>query len=303
MENIRCVREINLKRKHVAYRFEKHENIEGEVKRIAREILDELIRAIDEDEDRAEVIHKCRTTCKKMRGLLRLVRDGMGKSYGPENGWYRDIADTLGPMRDAWMSVVILEGVIGKDKKGKFAAVKEAVKKRRNIEVPAEKIEEEISTVRKKFAESYARVAAMKIIGVDFYNLGLGMKRTYKRAQKAMAAAIKTNTEMEFHEWRKRTKYHHYHCELLRETGEEMGERPDEVKKLSDLLGFEHDLTILRPVIAETCGETAVELFSLIDEKQKEYRRTAIETGAKVFEMETEEMVKWAEEKWNEWKG
>ena len=56
----------------------------------------------------------------------------------------------------------------------------------------------------------------------------------------------------DFHEWRKRVKYHWYHCRLLKNLYKPlMKARRDEAKHLADLLGDDHDLSMLDLLLTE----------------------------------------------------
>lgn len=45
-----------------------------------------------------EAVHEC---CKRLRGLIRLVRQQLGKRYRPENRFYRNLSRELSSVRDS----------------------------------------------------------------------------------------------------------------------------------------------------------------------------------------------------------
>ena len=71
------------------------------VRRIARSQIETAVAEID-DETLGPVttVHQLRKRCKKVRGLVRLVRPGF-KAYGDENAAFRDLSRGLADLRDA----------------------------------------------------------------------------------------------------------------------------------------------------------------------------------------------------------
>ena len=85
-----------------------------------------------------------------------------------------------------------------------------------------------------------------------------GLEKSYKRGRKAFAKTELDATPEMFHEWRKRVKYFWYHSRLLRGIWPEvMIVYIDFSKKLSDLLGDEHDLSVFRNLLSEEEDITA----------------------------------------------
>ena len=73
-----------------------------------------------------------------------------------------------------------------------------------------------------------------------------GFTATYERLGHAFRSCQEENTVGAFHEWRKRAKYHRYHLELLRGAYPAMIEPwIDEMHRLTDALGDDHDLSVL----------------------------------------------------------
>ena len=86
----------------MAYRFFADEPIQAAVKRVASEQIAMAIRDFESEQmDRHEAVHRFRKRCKKMRGLLRLVRPHLSAVYQAENYFYRDLSRKLSFVRDA----------------------------------------------------------------------------------------------------------------------------------------------------------------------------------------------------------
>ncbi|MEZ4569166.1 MAG: hypothetical protein R2849_02320 [Thermomicrobiales bacterium] len=62
----------------MAYRLEPDEALDVGVRRIATEQVEKALAELDDsDLDRHATVHQVRKRCKKIRGLLRLVRPGL----------------------------------------------------------------------------------------------------------------------------------------------------------------------------------------------------------------------------------
>ena len=78
--------------KHVLS-IRRSESLQNATRRVAREQLSKAIREIeDRTLDTDSTVHQVRKRIKKLRGLLRIVRPGLGKVYKRENDSLRDAA-------------------------------------------------------------------------------------------------------------------------------------------------------------------------------------------------------------------
>jgi hypothetical protein len=81
----------------------------------------------------------------------------------------------------------------------------------------------------------------------EFSAVAGGLCKTYGRGRNALHAAYAEPSDESFHEFRKRAKYHWYHLRLLRRIWRDMlGVQREAADELSDLLGDDHDLAVLR---------------------------------------------------------
>ena len=94
------------------------------------------------------------------------------------------------------------------------------------------------------------RLPSWPLADSRFDDLAPGFKRSYRRGRKAMRAVDEAPSDGGFHEWRKRAKDHRYHLELLRDLWPaQIKARRAEVRALGELLGDDHDLTVLRATL------------------------------------------------------
>jgi CHAD domain-containing protein len=235
----------------MSYRLQFDETLSDAVPRIAREQVDRALAQLDDrDVDTGQAIHDVRKRCKKIRGLLRLVRGSISPSYGSENVRFRDLAKRLSGLRDAEAMLECFDrlrkGFEPELEAENFAPLRAALVARcrevqHNSDV-AEKVDVTVEDLR----AARQSVLGWRLDEDGFDALAAGFKRTYKRARKARHAAFRSPADAQFHQWRKRVVYHRHHLRLLRSVWPApMKALSAEAKRLADLLGDDHDLAVL----------------------------------------------------------
>src|SRR5262245_45806754 len=85
----------------MGYRFKADESVGKAVERIALEQLDDALEHTRAKMKLDDAIHDVRVCIKRLRALIRLVRDELGeKQYKLENTSYRDLNRQLSDVRD-----------------------------------------------------------------------------------------------------------------------------------------------------------------------------------------------------------
>jgi CHAD domain-containing protein len=279
----------------MSYRLEADESFPEGVKRIVREQLDRAVEQLMEAEDRDEAVHEARKHFKKIRAVLRLVRDEIGEDvYKPENVCYRDAGRKLAPVRDSFVKVETLEAVTARFAEtlasGAFEAPREALV-RRHAETKRRILEEEHAAdeVVATLSEARERIADWPIEHDGISAFRGGLRRVYKRGRNRLADARDAPGVEVFHEWRKRVKYLWYHTRILRPIwSDPLGELADEIHDLADYLGDYHDLAVLRETVVEDSdvggdGKMAQHLIGLIDRRRAELQAAAWPVGGRIY--------------------
>ncbi len=105
-----------------------------------------------------------------------------------------------------------------------------------------------------------------------------------------MAAAYRSESETDFHAWRRAVKTHRHQVAALEAIApRRMKARLDELDRLGDLLGDEHDLTVLEAAIGAELSEIADPepidlLLRRIAVRRRNLRRRAQPLGRLLFE-------------------
>jgi hypothetical protein len=141
-----------------------------------------------------------------------------------------------------------------------------------------------------------------------FTALRPNLQKTYGRGRKALAVAYAQPTPENFHEWRKRVKYHWYHSRMLERIWPDvMSGYGKSLKTLSSLLGDDHDLVVMRETLLndpDTFGgkRDLQVLLGLIERRQTELRTRAETLGQRVFAEKPKAMGQRLESYWEAWR-
>ena len=229
------------------------EHVSQAVHRLAHRRLEPALDALHacSDDDLDEVVHDVRKRCKRVRALLRLVRDDIGKDvYRQENRTLRDAARLLSPVRDAAVLVRVHDGVVqagGMPEPGlRITLVERHRELRRQVSDG-----NTLPKVRESLATVVARIETWPISDVGWDVLGTGLDRVYRRGRKAMAAAYEDPSTESFHSWRNRVKYLRHQLAFLEDLWPDViGGSAKCAHALTDVLGEEHDLAVLQRAAA-----------------------------------------------------
>ncbi|MCF7853233.1 MAG: CHAD domain-containing protein, partial [Candidatus Pacebacteria bacterium] len=244
----------------MGYQFKHKETVEGGVVRMAREQAGRAVAELQAaDIAIDERIHQVRKRFKKIRAIVRLVRDELGKAYARENIWYRDKSRKLAEARDAAAMLETLAKLRRQYDRSQlsttaYETVRTLLTNECQRRMHGENNIAVMARLREELDEAGKRIMTWPL-KKDGYGLVVkGFKRTYKRGRKAFAVAYAVPTDENVHEWRKRVKYHWYHIRMFQRIWPDVmkGLRKS-LKTLSDLLGEDHDLALLCAYLEETC--------------------------------------------------
>lgn len=240
------------------YHIRKKEDYAEGLRRLAHEMAS-LARteAIESTRDQEETIHEVRKLCKRERAVFRLFRPHDEKRYQEENAWFRDASRTLSSLRDATAMIECYDKMMSEapttlDRR-QFSPIRKALNDHREEQLPGPREQQDVLN---RFAESMEkaceRIAAWEFPVNDLSLVLDGFLKTYKRGRKAMRQAGEEPSVENYHEWRKRVKYHRYHLRNLRKVWKPvMKAQRKQVKKLSNLLGDDHDIAVLAGFVRE----------------------------------------------------
>jgi len=110
--------------------------------------------------------------------------------------------------------------------------------------------EHAFSKIRKTLKGFLGNIADWVDVPNKWSSIGHGLADTYRKATDAFDDAAADPAPERLHEWRKQAQYLRYQLELLQPIWpERMEELASEADKMGELLGDDHDLTLLRQVL------------------------------------------------------
>jgi CHAD domain-containing protein len=225
--------------------------VPDELRRVARGRID---HALDElrgasGSSREEAVHEARKDMKKLRALLRLVRSELGDDvYRSENETFRDTARHLAGARDADVMLATLGDLEERfgELPGVAARLRPALVAHR-FRVSAGSLSSGSTAAVATLVQARARIEDWPLESDSFDAFEQGLRRSYRRGRRGFETVREIPSAENVHEWRKRVKDLWYHLSLLEASWPAvMGGLADEAHALSDRLGDDHDLVVLR---------------------------------------------------------
>ena len=284
----------------MAYRFERDEILSDGVRRIAAEQLEAALDglAAPSRDEVAGVVHDVRKRCKKVRGLIRLVRPAMGKQYRTVNATVRDAARELSSIRDAHALLAtfddLLAAAVPPASTPALQAVREGLVARAEAATDAvAEADARVERARALLQQALDSVGRWPVSD-DIADVAAGLSKTYNRGRNRLAECIDDPSDGNLHEWRKRAKYTWYHVRLLRDAAPSVLEPlAHRYHDLSDAIGSDHDLAVLTEIFRsapdEFGGADAVrDAQLLIDGQRADLQRRAVRLGVRLY-VETRE--------------
>lgn len=240
-----------------------------------------------------EGIHKARKHFKKIRALLRLVRDELGeKVYQQQNSYYRDLGRELSQWRDASAvleSLSLLKNQFEKQLKAQTFQQLEnyLINERAGIRKEKNREEKRIEKVLQDLTEAKSMTAALKISG-DYPKLLKSHKRVYKRGYKAFTKSFDSPDMEAIHEWRKRAKYLWCQYRLLKPAWHPVLKGfAKEAHRLSDLIGDHRDMALLKQKMRTLEAKLEAENLRVIEALATQYQENVFHKaqllGAKIY--------------------
>lgn len=278
----------------MAYRLEVEETIPDGFSRCAVEELDRAIGELTDGmaTDPVEAVHEARKALKMERSLLRLGRAGLKKSQRRrENAALRDAARGLSGTRDADVMIEALDGIaqryVGQVPEATFTAVRGRLEAQRDRERELTQVAGATDAVVGQLRAVRERAEHWRLSKAGWDVLEEGLRHGYRRGDNAFAKARKRPTVENLHEWRKRAKDLWYHLRLLQPVAPAILDGYiEEAHELSNLLGDDHDLAVLRPTIAAMAAEVPADLapvLALIDHRRGELEQHAFTIGRRIY--------------------
>jgi CHAD domain-containing protein len=253
----------------------------------------------------AKAIHDTRKALKRLRALVRLLREQLGESaYRREHAILRDVARRLASARDAEVMVATLDALLQRHPR-KLASRRPLIELRKRLvaeravaarraaadEVLRAQVLADLSGLRER-AQRW-ELPAREGIAV----LESDLRRTYRQGRYRMRRVARGKGGAHgAHEWRKRVKDLRYAAEIL-------GLRPvaRRADELGELLGEEHDLVVLAgllpppgrgPFKGKRGKRARRALLKRIARRRRQLRKRALREGERLYRRKPKKFVR-----------
>jgi CHAD domain-containing protein len=298
----------------MAYKFKDDESLSEGFLRCAGEQLDHAVSELSEGmgDDPIEAVHSARKAIKKERSLLRLARGSMSANQRRrENLVLRDAARELSAARDADAMIGTLDRLadryVGRLPERAFREIREQLERPRD-EKRGELIASTLGTrAVGELGAVRLRVENWKLTATGWKAIEDGLRRSYRDGRRAFAGARSDRSIERWHEWRKRAKDLWYQQRLLAPVaGPTVAGQAKDAHLLSDLLGDEHDLGVLRETLARGQAQAPVDVDAvvrLIDHHRDELQAQALCVGARVYAEKPKAFIRRMRRIWNAGRG
>jgi CHAD domain-containing protein len=254
-------------------------------------------------ESETERVHAARKNFKRLRAVVRLVRFGIGTSaYQTENEEFRDAGRPLSEIRDAKVLIEALSKLKKQTSNSKKSvafreARKHLIEHQRQVHNHVIQRQHVIPNTAAAVEAALARMDDWTDQKFRWGDVQKGIRKVYRDGRKMFDRVKADPTVENLHEWRKQAKYLRYHLELLTPTWPQVvGKLATEAKKLSNYLGDDHDLAVLRSMIvpgpARRQRENGGFIGELIDRQREKLQAKAISAGELLYREGPKEFVR-----------
>lgn len=294
----------------MAFHFKKKESPTKALRRLSRErigkALDYLRRC-----DRLEAIHSVRKEIKKVRATFGLVRGKMGENtYRKRIKTLRAAAKCLQDLRDARVRPLALERLVehfnSRLPARPFAGIKKVMKQNCRAEVREFRKDKSADVVGRLLRKINRRASDLKVKADGWTAIQPGLQESYGQGRKAYETAFNGTSPENLHQWRKHVQDLGHHLRLLQSIQpEKLRAATGEMKMLSQYLGDDHDLVMLKRFVGRHCARRHARevklLDKLIDLRQKELRSAAFALGSRFYADKPSSFCRRLENYWRVW--
>lgn len=297
----------------MAFSLDPDRPFDAAVRKVAVSQLEDAIRALKKQPNGVhEAVHDARKKFKRVRGLYRLARPAAKKFSKTQNALVRDMAASLSAGRDATALIECVDylrtGVNNGATDMALAGLEAALVERRNRETVGDKeLQQLAQRAVKTCHEALDALKHQKFPGnrAEAANhIEKSWKKELANAQVAMMSAQAEGGSADFHELRKKTQTYWMFCALASRTWPSaMKAKQKNAKALADLLGHEHDLSMLLELLdgealadmdamtLETCRKEIIAVRTAL-------RKRTIKAARKVFDDEADSEAAVVAELW-----
>ena len=274
--------------------------------RVAENLIDSITDSGEHPKrNEGEYVHNVRTTIKRLRALLRLIRPVISETFfNRENARLRKAGRRLAVARDAEVARETLKTlpVSGDPEKQAVAAALAGLESKDGARI---EVGDALNEIRKDLEQTKRNLQQLQIVNGEWEVVEPGLQDVYRQSRKRMDRALQDGGDEAFHKWRIRVKNLFYELELLEPVWpKRMDKMTARLSKLQDKIGCDHDIAVLKGLLRKTPkrfgGTEAVErLIRCLDGKSRKLRQAAEPLGEKIFAKKPRRFVRKLGRRWS----
>ena len=191
---------------------------------------------------------------------------------------------------------------------GHFDALREQLEQENRAAHDDGSVERAMAEAAAGLAAGRTRIDALPLKGHGWELIGPGLHRTYRRGRKRLRTVEEEASVTNLHELRKRVKDLWYQVRLIGDADKHMlGPLADHAHDLSDHLGDDHDLALLRETVQRRTAAFADpahkrHLLEQIDQRRGELQFAAISLGERIYADKPKRFAKRLVNRWEAWR-
>jgi len=279
--------------------------------RVAENLIDSITGSGEHPKrNEGEYVHNVRTTIKRLRALLRLIRPVVGETFfNRENARLRKAGRRLAVARDAEVARETLKTLPVSGDPEKKQAVAAALAGLESKDGARTDIGDALNEIRKDLEQTKRNLQQLQLVKGEWEVVETGLQDVYRQSRKRMDRALQDGGDEAFHKWRIRVKNLLYELELLEPVWpKRMDKMTSRLSKLQDKIGCDHDIAVLKGLLRKTPqrfgGTEAVErLIRCLDGKSRKLRQAAEPLSEKIFAEKPRRFVRKLGRRWSSRRG
>lgn len=248
--------------------------------------VNKIIMEINQKErDVDDIIHDMRRRFKKIRSILKLIRENIDEDvYDRENQAFREMARLFDQIRDA---EVLLETFVAFQNPC-FEPISSFLQNHyRQISHKVLDQHQALDLVCEKLQGALQRFDDLALKDQGWEMIVAGIKRTYTNGQEMFKQACGLPSMTRLHEWRKQVRCLGFQLKLVRFHHPDLQALFKDYSRLGSLLGSHHDLSMLEQMVLKnpsTISVHSLHLFlDLLEDSRSLVENEAVFLGHKLY--------------------
>jgi CHAD domain-containing protein len=275
----------------MSFEVKQQQNMAHNIQRLLKSQCARAMRHLESySSNPPETIHKARIVFKRIRTLLHLIKKSLpGPEFQYFNQAFRDLGIALSAQRDSFVKTQALHSLeLSKSDDAEVA----------NSFTPEDK--RSVEAVLARLFSLHAELSELKVKPKGFKLIKKAAMKIYRDGKATMRCASLTHKDEDFHEWRKDAKHLYHLVSILQplQPGELTPVR-DELYILTQILGEDHDLSLLKSDAKESQNTG---LVKTIQAKQEKMRIKELLSGENLYWESEDVFIQRLEHYWRDFR-